>query len=570
MTAKRKTVKNGRARQLKEQEVKKINLTYGLTPLDYGFSLTHQYIGDSENIGRSGENLTIVVLSCNRIALTIRLIDSLKEHVPGFKGEVLVYDNASVCDDLHQLDEFLTTIPFKYRLIKSNINYGVAGGRNRAVMEVQTEWMMLLDNDIYFTGNPFEIVRKNITVLGCQFLNMPLLNGDARTVYCNGGGFYIYSDDADKSIWGCSMYEQTTGEMNVQFMPSLSSFLFGGAAIMNKEIFLQCGGFDAGMFVGFEDLDFSITLFRKGYKIGSAGVFSLVHDHKRLEDDNSISYEKVRFSNERLFESAMYFEKKHGLKVWSRSTESWIRMRRKELGIKDSLAGLKRTGKEGDSSTSLRMTGRGEKRSVLFCVHALGGGGAEKLLIDILHRLDAAVFDVDVCVISRGGVYYKDLPKHVGYYVYADDNTFPDKQYDVEIAFLEGEPTKLIALHPSNAIKIAWVHTDIYSNRSSTNAYKNLAEEALCYGMMDNIVCVAQTSLQQFEKLFPDIQTNKTVIYNMINREETLAKSNEFLCPIEKTTLTMCTLARLLPVKGIERLIPILARLVFKRIRFPT
>ena len=47
----------------------------------------------------------------------------------------------------------------------------------------------------------------------------------------------------------------------------------------------------------------------------------------------------------------------------------------------------------------------------------------------------------------------------------------------------------------------------------------------------------------------------------MINREEVISGSQEFICPIEKTRLTMCTLARLLPVKGVERLIPVLARL---------
>jgi len=65
--------------------------------------------------------------------------------------------------------------------------------------------------------------------------------------------------------------------------------------------------------------------------------------------------------------------------------------------------------------------------SILFCIHALGVGGAEKLLIDILHRLDAAIFDVDVCIISRGGVYHNDLPTYVNYSVYSDDDTFPEK-----------------------------------------------------------------------------------------------------------------------------------------------
>jgi hypothetical protein len=40
-----------------------------------------------------------------------------------------------------------------------------------------------------------------------------------------------------------------------------------------------------------------------------------------------------------------------------------------------------------------------------------------------------------------------------------------------------------------------------------------------------------------------------------------IAKSLAFPCPVEKTKPTMCTLARLVPVKGLERLIPILSRL---------
>jgi len=535
----------------------KFKLNFGLTAIDYGFSLTHHYFGDDENIGFDGENMTIVILSCNRIALTIRLIDSIIEYVPDFKGEILIYDNASCNDDLKQLEEYLKAISLKIRLIKSSTNYGVAGGRNRAVAEVETGWVMILDNDIYFTGNPLEIFRKNITALGCKFLNVPLMNGDARTVYCNGGGFFVSVENFDKNVWSCSMYENAPCEMNVEFMPSLSSFLFGGAAIVDKELFLQCGGFDVGMFVGFEDLDFSITLFKKGYKIGSAGIFALVHDHKRLEDNSSIAYEEIRFSNEKLFESAMYFEKKHNLKVWSQITENWIKKRRKELGIVDT-SSIHRS--QFGASGENKMTNH-KKRSILFCIHALVEGGAEKLLIDILHHIDADIFDVDVCVVIRGGVYDDDLPSYVNYFVYSENDAFPDKIYDVEIAFLEGEATKLIALHPSNAFKIAWVHTDMFAHRLSTSAYKNHAEETLCYSIMDHIVFVSQAALLQFEKLFPHIRINKTVIHNMINREEVIAKSQETPCPLEKTKLTMCTLARLFPVKGVARLIPVLSRL---------
>ena len=544
----------------------KYRISTHLETLDYGFSMTHLYVGDNENIGNKGANLTIVILSCNRSELTIKLIDSLIKHVPDFMGEVLVYDNASDESELAHLQKYLSAIPFRYRLIQSDANFGVAGGRMRAAQEVTTEWMMLLDNDIYFTSNPLDICRKNIAMLGCKFLNLPLMTEDKQTVFCNGGCFYVFVEDVDMHIWPLSMYEPLRTVMNREFAPSLSTFLFGGSAIVNRELFFECGGFDEGMFVGFEDLDFSISLFRKGYKIGSAGIFSLVHDHKRLEGVTSLEYEKARFSNEKLFESALYFERKHGLKVWSRSTESWIRMRREELGVsridKNDLHNLSYERKFSDCFAARdRKDDKSRKRSVLFCIHTLGGGGAEKLLIDILQRMDPDVFDIDLCVISRGGVYYEFLPDYVNYYAYNDDGAFLDKQYDVEIAFLEGEPTKRIALHDSNAVKIAWVHTDMLNWRISAGAFNSPAEEAMCYNMMDRIIFVSQTSMQQFDKLFSDIHADKMVIPNFIDKTDVIAKSQAMPCPIEKTKLTMCTLARMLPVKGIDRLIPILSRL---------
>ena len=311
----------------------KFKVSNGFVPIDYGYTLSHRYIGDAENIGNNGENLTIVLLSCNRSVLTIKLIDSLIEHIPDFDGEILIYDNASDKGELINLIKYLTSIPFKHRLIKSIKNHGVAGGRNRAIKEVKTDWVMSLDNDIYFTSNPLEVCRRNIASLGCKFINLPLISEDKKTIFSNGGSFYIVKEDTDIHIWAGTMYEQSGCTINEKFAPSLSTFLFGGASIINKELFVQCGCFDEGMFVGFEDLDFSIRLFQKGYKIGSAGILALVHDHKRLGDVNSLEYEKVRFSNEKVLEAALYFENKHKLKVWSKSTETWLKRRRKDMGI---------------------------------------------------------------------------------------------------------------------------------------------------------------------------------------------------------------------------------------------
>ena len=501
-------------------------------------------------MGDNGENLTIVLLSCNRSTLTIKLLDSLEKYIPGFKGEIILFDNASHKVESRKLERYLTAIPFRYRLIKSDKNYGVAGGRNRAFAEVKTDWIMSLDNDIYFISNPFEICMRNIASLGCKFLNLPLLADDSQSVFSNGGSLFIQKQDMDIHLWAGSMHEQVNVSNHEEFAPSLSTFLFGGASIINKKLFFECGGFDDGFFIGFEDLDFSITLFQKGYKIGSAGTFALVHDHKRLKEKTNVEYERERFSNENVLKSALCFENKHGLKVWSKSTEKWLNTRREELGINSDATN------NCDNPDDFH-----KKRSVLFCMYKLDAGGAERLLIDILQRIDADTFDIDVCVQAMGGVYDNVLPDYVNCFDWNELYASNTKKYDVEIAFLEGMPTKMIALRPSAAVKIAWIHTDMYTSRLSSGAYRNNNEEAMCYSMMDHLVFVSQTGMQQFDKQFPGVQTNKTLIYNLIDKESIISRSQSSTCTKEKTKLTMCTVGRLDPVKGIDRLIPILSRL---------
>ena len=106
-----------------------------------------------------------------------------------------------------------------------------------------------------------------------------------------------------------------------------------GASVLRKSTFLECGKFDEGMFVGFEDNDFSITAFKKGYKVATIGILGLIHDHKKPENQNDLEYEKQRFSNVRLLKSARYFEKKHNFKIWNEVTENWLKEKEKELGI---------------------------------------------------------------------------------------------------------------------------------------------------------------------------------------------------------------------------------------------
>lgn len=307
----------------------------GIKSLIYGAHNMHILLNEDQNIGEDGDNLTILVLSCNRSESTIKMMNTIKKHISNFKGVFLIVDNGSDKVELDKLRVTMSEMPYKTELVELGQNYGVAGGRNRGLKYVKTEWVMSLDNDIYFTMNPLNKVKTTISMLGCHFLNLPLLDEGGKKIFVNGGHLYLYNSKNNIHFGGGSLFECTDCNANTEFLPSLGTFIFGGAAVFKKSTFDKCGGFDENMFVGFEDYDFSITVFQMGYKVGNLGLVCLVHDHKVPSNQFDVEYEKVRFSNDKLKDSALYFEKKRGFKVWNEETETWIKEKHEKLKINE-------------------------------------------------------------------------------------------------------------------------------------------------------------------------------------------------------------------------------------------
>lgn len=315
-----------------------LDLVPGLSSGLYVFDGAHALLASDAwkesgpNIGRNGQNLTISFLSMNRSTLSERLLRSIHEWMPDFAGEVLIIDNGSMASELVRLREISTAFRFKIRIVELGKNYGVAGGRNRTISHVTTDWLMCLDNDIYFTSNPLKRIQDDLAVLGCHFMSLPLLDPDGKTVFARGGHLYVSYEHDELHIGAGSACKQAQiGNDGAQ--PFIGTFLFGGACVLCKETFSRVGGYDEEMFVGFEDIDFSIRLFQQGYKVGATACCALIHDHPKPDSELDRDYEKERFSRNVLHKSALHLEAKHGFKIWSDAVDHWLDSRQRELGL---------------------------------------------------------------------------------------------------------------------------------------------------------------------------------------------------------------------------------------------
>ncbi|MGL6099834.1 MAG: glycosyltransferase [Fusobacteriaceae bacterium] len=217
-------------------------------------------------------------------------------------------------------------------------------------------------------------------------------------------------------------------------------------------------------------------------------------------------------------------------------------------------------------------------KKVLIVIETLTGGGAEKVLLDILKNLDNKKYLIDVFLLSKKGVYLEAVSKCVNNldglslrntkydkniifrkinslylkirnwlflngYIYRIKN-----EYDIEIAFLEGKSTQYISNRKNNAKKVAWVHIDLEKHRILDSEVEKRA-----YNNIDNIICVSKDSKKSVLNLYPEVINKTRVIYNPIPKEDIRVKSMEEIINNKKVTLV--TVGRLTQQKGYDILL---------------
>lgn len=219
------------------------------------------------------------------------------------------------------------------------------------------------------------------------------------------------------------------------------------------------------------------------------------------------------------------------------------------------------------------------RKKVLIMIPTLLGGGAEKVLVDILNNLSVENYDINLHLIQNEGYYFDNLNnninvksyftpsknkkirffqlvilyKYIKYFPKRFYKKFIKEEFDVEIAFLEGAATKIISNSTNNkSKKIAWVHSDLLNNHWTRRMYKK-NEEYSCYKKFNDIVFVSEDARKAFNRLFNCIKNNKRVILNPIFKDEILEKSNQF--DIKFDTFTILSVGRLDEQKGYDRLI---------------
>ena len=218
-------------------------------------------------------------------------------------------------------------------------------------------------------------------------------------------------------------------------------------------------------------------------------------------------------------------------------------------------------------------------KKILFLIHDLGHGGAEKVLVNLVNNMDPTQFDITVMAIFGGGVNEQFLKPHIRYRT-VFKKPFPGNshamklfsparlhkwfikdRYDIEVAYLEGPDSRIISGCPHKDTKrISWIHCTMKTAEEAALGFRSVAEATECYNRMDTMVFVSETNRDAFLNACP--YTGKTaVLYNTNESDKILALAGEdAILPGEG--FRWCGVGKIVPVKGFDRMIRIQKRLV--------
>lgn len=219
---------------------------------------------------------------------------------------------------------------------------------------------------------------------------------------------------------------------------------------------------------------------------------------------------------------------------------------------------------------------------ILFLIHDLAQGGAEKVLVNLVNHMDKSKFHITVMTLFDVGVNRQFLNSNITYKycfshmprgnshmmkVFSPEHLYKmliQDEYDIAVAYLEGPCARIISGCPFEKTKlISWIHIEQHTKKRGAQSFRNYREAKECYSKFNQIVCVSESVKKDFESIF-SLENEISVIYNTNDSNDIIEKSKEYVenSIFNDNEFKIIGVGKILKSKGFDRLARIHRRLI--------
>lgn len=221
-------------------------------------------------------------------------------------------------------------------------------------------------------------------------------------------------------------------------------------------------------------------------------------------------------------------------------------------------------------------------RKILFLIHDLGQGGAEKVLVNLVNNMDNSKFDITVMTLFDCGENRQFLSHKIKYKTWCRrmipgnshfmkllspgklHKMIIEEYYDIEVAYLEGPCARIISGCPNPSVKlVSWIHIEQHSAARAATSFRSIREAKLCYKKFHRIICVSETVKKDFQNALK-VDSAYDVLYNTNESKKICQASKENVTDtvFRPDEIKLVGVGKLLESKGFDRILRITKQLL--------
>jgi GT2 family glycosyltransferase len=207
---------------------------------------------------------SVVILNWNGRQLLERFLPLVLQHTENQQTEVVVADNGSTDDSV----DFLSTCFPQVRLILLDKNYGFADGYNKALQQVDAEYVVLLNSDIETTENWLSpLIAYLDEHPGVAAVQPKILAQRERDRFEYAGACGGFLDMFGYPFCRGRILDNVERDLG-QYDTVIPIFWATGAALcIRRRDYFDAGGLDGRFFAHMEEIDLCWRLNARGKKI---------------------------------------------------------------------------------------------------------------------------------------------------------------------------------------------------------------------------------------------------------------------------------------------------------------